>query len=50
MRLIGEGSIVIHSTAEFKCSSIGNEKIFGIMILFPKISFIVESPHSYIQR
>ena len=31
MRLIGEGSIVIHSTAEFKCSSIGKEKIFGFM-------------------
>ena len=31
VRLQGKGLVVIHSTADFRCSSIGLEKIFGFM-------------------
>ena len=31
MRLLGKGFVAIHSTADFSCSSIGTEKIFGFM-------------------
>ena len=31
VRLLGKGFVVIHSTADFSCSSIGTEKIFGFM-------------------
>ena len=31
VRLLGKGFVVIHSTADFECSNIGSEKIFGFM-------------------
>ena len=31
MRLLGKGFVAIHSTADFSCSSIGTEKMFGFM-------------------
>ena len=31
VRLLGKGFVVIHSTADFSCSSIGSQKTFGFM-------------------
>ena len=31
VRLLGKGFVVIHSTADFSCSSIGTQKTFGFM-------------------
>ena len=31
VRLLGKGFVAIHSTADFSCSSIGTQKIFGFM-------------------
>ena len=52
VRLIGEGSIVIHSTAEFKCSSIGKEKIFGFMYKSKNslVNLYIKGIHKKVQK